>query len=148
MINQADISVGTIIYIVIGIIAFIINMIQKANKEKANTSSEPRETFDDSDEWEDSYNPAPETYKKHPEPVYASQQTSTLKKEVLDTVPEYKATFGMETNLAPQFVYIEDNQDDFIKSGEIKSSEEVVPVALEFDMKKAVIYSEILNRKY
>ena len=147
LVNKAGIDGGTLFYIIIAVVALISGFIQKKNAKNNQEPSKPehspdpwKEIFDFPDMEEkpaSEYKPEPvkvevrkPEVKKAPEPV-----NPFLSKQTLDYL---KSREGIVSTF-----------DDVIKQGEIGSiSENEHHKPVEIDLRKAVIYSEIINRKY
>jgi hypothetical protein len=145
--NKAGIDNGTIFYIIIAVIAAITSIVQK--KKKTDTH-EPASPGAPKRTWEevltDSFD-IPETKQAHsPKPVTKTVQTTVKKRH---TVESSLVTSRSNIEIIDNEGVVSINEENEIKMGEIGSStESISKPKFDFDLKKAVIYSEILSRKY
>ena len=155
-----DDSFGTILYIIIAGIAFIVSVISK-NKKKNARRTTPVNNNTDNPEKERPFisnierllNEKLDTQSHYldrdaSEEDYIEEEEPELEKEVvLDFVPPEMLDDKEDT---PYSVEYDDTSKIFAKTiedSEIKGEEEENPLLEEFDLQKAVIYSEIINRK-
>lgn len=148
--QKAELDSGTILYIVIAVIAGIASIVQKKKKPEAHVPETHETTDVPKHPWEDVLTdtfdmpepkPAPT-----PKPFVQSVQPTVRKKHTIEnSFITSKAHLEKIENEG-----IASTDDDFdIKSGEIGSSTESLSrPKIDFDLRKAVIYSEVLNRKY
>jgi len=76
-------------------------------------------------------------------PVYNEVEEDEIDDEVIDTVPEPKPVY--------QFKAAEEGSSDLVEEKKILQRQKKKPVLIdgeEFSIRKAIIYNEILNRKY
>jgi hypothetical protein len=151
--SKADFDPGTLIYIIIAVVAAIAGAIQKSNKKSHENKSEPEKKPVKT--WEEILAETlgvPEEEPKIPQPVAPAPSASNKVPDII--IPFEKVRPGKDGSdqsyllegVPSTFV---ENDDDFIKSTEIKNinDSEKAPF-IDFNLRQAVIYSEILNRKY
>ena len=144
--NTAEFDSGTLIYIALAIVAAIVSIFQKKNQgknEPESKRSDWKEIFSDPDEDlkeleldKPKYEPIIETTK--PEPILLKKEEQLFRSKSIETYIENEA-----------FVPIEYVYEDVIKKTEIGDSEQnKVTPTLVIDLEKAIIYSEIIQRKF
>lgn len=164
MIHTAEFDISMLIYLALAIIAAIGSIFQKRAQAKAKGA--PPAEQENNSPWEELFGePEPRYENKtespfeeyEPEPVVSPYDTVPRAKEELkveaplDSVPAWSSInktseqmFGHEADLEPAYEY-----EDIIKATEIGGHDETqAKPAIEIDLKKAVIYSEIIQRKY
>ena len=93
-----------------------------------------------------------------PEPVVQTSSNESLldrpvseievQKSLIDIIPDNNAESDTEKKVVVSQNLGDDIQSGDLSYGEIKDTELVDDLAQEFNAKKAIIYSEIINRKY
>jgi hypothetical protein len=151
--NKADFDPGTLIYIIIAVIAAIAGAIKKSNKKSHESKSEPEKKPVKT--WEEILSETlglPEEEPKIPQTVEPAQPSFSPGQK--NTVPNVQVHHAINQSdqaflhegIPATFV---EHDEDFIKSTEIKSINVSEKAAfVDFNLKQAIIYSEILNRKY
>lgn len=164
---------GALVYILIAIISLVVSAISKNNEKKAKRPAPP---VNDAPEWEEVPQPQAsrpkttwhqefeEIFGEVTKPVYKEYSPEEIKPE-FDKEPEYLGSQESiianeaEEEIKPGYVgeAITENESSvyfhqhsgIIESLEEEQEMELQPVAREdFDLRKAVIYSEVINRKY
>lgn len=144
------------IYILLGIVWILYSAYRASKKKKArNPSPQKREfTAEKKNEVEDvfkkvllgetePYEPAYERdYFEEPEPAFENEKEPVVNKTKfkLDSVPKEEGVSIFEDSVEEKY--------DEITTGEDAQESENLRDYLNFDLKKAVIFSEILNRPY
>ena len=141
--NQAEIDNGTIFYIIIAIIAAITSVLQK-KKKPASHIPEP-------EPYEQPSNPWPEVVTeradKH-DPLSSNEPIVTPNKQKVEIKKSQGQSVAEKMWVDQEGVALSFEGND-IKLGEIGSLDESKKLRkIDFDVRKAVIYSEIINRKY
>lgn len=138
--NKADISIGTILYVVIAIIVAVVSAMQKNNKKIENgPAPKPSPKWDEEEGEGTGYEP--ENYFPPVKTDIQPVETQRTKPQILDTIPEEKPAFGKESYLKMTIQVDEETEKAFKKPSDEHES-------MQFDLKHAIIYSEIMNRKY
>ncbi len=147
----------TWLYIIIGVIALVSKLFQ--NKQKGNQQGNTSEPQESSGEWgipelDDIFNPKPSV----PQPVVREIVEEPQKVQVLDGIDD-----AIDKPVVEGFNYSMDeylkamdrlskqnglNENAIQDSEKAAYSEEVVHQYIDFDLRSAVIYSEILSKKY
>ncbi len=146
--NLADFDTSTLIYVILAIVAAIASMFQKKNQQKSEPTQETKRS-----DWKDIFE-IPEvetneqdfgTSKQKNEEIFTPEPVATKKEDRL-----FRAK-SMETYIENEaFVHAPSYQfEDFIKKTEIGDiKEETSENRYKIDLKEAIIYSEIIQRKY
>jgi hypothetical protein len=145
--QKAGIDTGTIFYILIAVVAAITSIVQKKKKTDTNGSGPqgtPKRTWEEV--LTDTYD-IPDT-----KPVPSPQPVTKPAHRTVEQIHKTESTFITSKSHTERIVNegVTASFEDFdIKSGEIGSSTENISRSkIDFDLRKAVIYSEVLNRKY
>jgi hypothetical protein len=150
MINYADSGIGTIIYLIIIVIVSIISAIKKKTNEKPDAGtgnpSKPVKTWEEilaetldvphKTEQEQANKPVFQTVEI---PDRILHKYVTEKKDLTKPITK---SFVKTTISSPDTAEI--NSEQSTNQAEISDSS----ASFDFDIRKAVIYSEILNKKY
>lgn len=158
--NTADFDISTLIYILLAVVAFVSSIFQKKKQLNQNPNPEQKgnepnwkDLFDDPDpEPEPEPEPFREIYKKTeafeqketktPQPVFIDKNDELFRSKSMESYVENEAS--IIGSIGKSYEY-----EDVIKQTEIKEvGQERKAKEFEFDLEKAVIYSEIIQRKY
>jgi hypothetical protein len=151
--NKADFDPGTLIYIIIAVIAAIAGAIKKSNKKSNENKSEPEkkpvktleEILSETLGLPVEEPKVPQTVKPA-QPSFSPGQKITIPYEQVHHAKNESDQAFLHEGVPATFV---EHEEDFIKSTEIKGINVSEKAAfVDFNLKKAIIYSEILNRKY
>ncbi len=147
---------GILFYIIIAIVGIILSFLQNKTRPKQPMNTEPSQqdpidTWEELMDWEE---PSPVLREKdkattHPKPSQAELISKPFEegKSVFSDTPLNEKMYNYQYNYES---LLENNSIDYIKETEIKSvKEENEPEAtIKFSLKDAIIYSEIINKKY
>ena len=156
-------DIGDLGFLIIALIVFIVNFIVKANKEKAQAQAEKqtpaKPELPEPWEVEETLPPLPPIFQnpferehhadvvknKTPQLVSHSQEAYNRKRESLQTLHE-------GTSSLSESLYKEDDMENIIYQDEGSSGTSLTDDLFHGnkteEFKKAIIYSEILHRKY
>jgi hypothetical protein len=141
--NKAEIDNGTIFYIIIAVIAAITSVLQKKKKPESHVP-EP-------EPYEQPSNPWPEVVTERVDKQdVRSKYEQVMSPPTPNNVNTKSSSQSVEDNMwvDQEGIALTFNGND-IKVGEIGSQDESKKITkIDFDLRKAVIYSEIINRKY
>ncbi|MEJ5264090.1 MAG: hypothetical protein WHT29_02110 [Bacteroidales bacterium] len=158
---RADGEGGILFYIILGLVGLVVSYLQNKAKPKQPTTTtnipeEPRDIWKELMDWDEikEYPPEePEIVKQ--EPIKSQVKESSIEGPVImDAVHEGTSVFSAQPMSVESAYRITEHpeaiNENFIKDTEITDiSEEHRGVELAaFNLREAVIYSEILNRKY
>ncbi len=153
-------SIGTIFYIVLAIIALIITALNKKRKLKATAPAMPKEEKEDFDPFEafeqDSMEPATEV---SDQTITDTPKAPSVESKLESFIDEGVSVFNKKSSVKERFenrfnkeVIKEDKKEqppgDSSEFYDVQQEEsELDKIIKEFDLKKAIIHSEIINRK-
>ena len=155
-------DIGDLGFIIIAFIVFVFNFIVKANKEKAEAQAEEQKTtkpnIPDLEPWDEDY-PMPPFFDI---PTIPKKSVERDKRISESFIPISDSIKSIEERIKPSLegmsslsdsLYKEDDmesvsyQDEDTK-GDISYTNELFHGNITEELKKAIIYSEILHRKY
>ena len=144
-------DIGDLGFLIIAFIVFIVNFFVKSKKEKTQTQDPTTPELSEPWEVKEILPPFPgekiETIKKKktPRPVSTTQESFETFKQRLQTSQE-----GMSS--LSESLYVEDEVENIsykdADSTEASYTDELFHGNVSEELKKAIIYSEILHRKY
>ena len=140
--NTADFDISILIYIILAVVAGIASIFQKKNqqqqKEVLPESDEDTGSFDEEYEGTESQSEKPFYTNPIPQPVVLSQNEKDFRAKSMETYVEN------EKFMNTSYEYV-----DEIKATEIGGPDEKSQSPrFDIDLKNAIIYSEIIHRKY
>lgn len=139
---------GILFYIIVAIVGFILSLLQKKAKPTDNNPI-PKDTWEDFPDFDDTNTTV------EPEPISSKKTASP--KPFIENIESVEASTKLEDIISDNPFYHSQHEGtrvyeytDEIKRTEIGNFEDnqSTKVTFEFNPKLAVIYSEILNRKY
>ena len=138
-------EIGDYLYIIIFVILMLLGSLEKIFKSKKQQNNPPPtpppHPYDDFEDVDSEHVPAPQSIEEMMERMLQTMETQEKEQEFLNPYQEY----------AQKYINNDDVQlyEPIIMESTIKEDEptNVFP-AFEFDIRQAVIASEILNRKY
>lgn len=153
-------DIGDLGFLIIAFFVFIVNFIVKSNKEKVEAQAQQNAKPDipDPEPWEEDY-PMPPFFDT---PSLPKKNKGAVKKTSERYVPVSGSIKSMEQRIQPaqeglssmaESLFKEDNmesvsyQDEETK-GDISYTNELFHGNITEELKKGIIYSEILHRKY
>jgi len=158
---RADGEGGILFYIILGLVALIVSYLQNRAKPKQPTPTsdipdEPRDIWKELMDWEEE-----KEYKREEPPVFRTEPVKPFAEKssiegpvVMDAMHEGMSVFSQQPE-ATELAYRITEQTvayyaDLIKDTEITdaSEEHIHGEKFVFNLREAVISSEILNRKY
>jgi len=153
-----DDTVVTILYIVGTIVAIAIGALGKKKKKKAGSSNILKELFDESDEKiisQDEEIEISEDIQEEVEPIRVEiTEKETIPPVTVSEIPvERPSVFDLTSIKADSdFTDMDEEESDIFnfvdkQIGDVEEEEEDINVLDDFDLKEAVIFSEILKRK-
>jgi hypothetical protein len=149
--KNADFSIGTLIYVIIIIVASIISAVKKrANKTVVSKSDQPDKPVKT---WEeilaetlDIPGTAEPMVKTAPVSQHIDNQIIIKKNAGAHRNEHIRSGISDKIQMAPHHEY---HSIELVKESEIyKLEKEDRLVSIDFDIRKAIIFSEILNNKY
>ncbi len=156
-------DIGDLGFLIIAFIVFIVNFILKSNKEKIETQKEKQKPLQPAlhEPWEveETLPPLPPVFQnpferqqkadlvqnKEPQLVSSSQEAYNRKRKSIQTLQE-------GTSSLSESLFKEDDMESITYqdegSSEVSFTDNLFHGNKTEELKKAIIYSEILNRKY
>jgi len=127
-----------LIVIILTLLIVVIGVLGQIKKKKSGQQPTPRQK-EGGGFW-DFLEMEPETSMKQPNEVYQVSEESAIEPEIQEEKSQY--TFTPEEESSPV------QKNDLTLSEKKRVVKKISRYPLDFSLRKAVIYSEILNRKY